>query len=129
MDAPSVDTLVDGLLSDSDSARKYAVFKLQALLSDPSFADAFCQGDGLLALREAVMQTSGNTQAYALGSLDKLLELDMGWEVVEIGLIEKVSVDWRLEKKGRGGGLGCGVGEAMLICGDHRLSRSRWRIR
>jgi len=102
MDAPSVDTLVDGLLSDSDSARKYAVFKLQALLSDPSFADAFCQGDGLLALREAVMQTSGNTQAYALGSLDKLLELDMGWEVVEIGLIEKVSVGLVVGEEGEG---------------------------
>ena len=87
---PDVETLVSGLVSDQESARKYAVFRLQALLSDPSFADAFVEGDGLLALREAVMQTSGNTQAYALGSLDKLLELDMGWEGVDVLVIEKV---------------------------------------
>ena len=89
-DPPDVDTLVSGLAGESESARKYAVFRLQGLLSDPSFADAFIQGDGLLALREAVMQTTGNTQAYALGSLDKLLELDMGWEGVDWLVIEKV---------------------------------------
>ena len=89
-DPPDVESLVAGLVSDSESSRKYAVFKLQGLLSDPSFADAFVQGDGLLALRDAVMQTSGNTQAYALGSLDKLLELDMGWEGVDVLVIEKV---------------------------------------
>ena len=87
---PDVETLVTGLVSDSESARKYAVFRLQGLLSDPSFADAFIQGDGLLALRQAVMETNGNTQAYALGSLDKLLELDMGWEGVDVLVIEKV---------------------------------------
>ena len=91
MDDPAdVETLVQGLTSESESGRKYAVFKLQGLLSDPAFADAFMQGDGLLALRDAVMQTQGNTQAYALGSLDKLLELDMGWEAVDVLVIEKV---------------------------------------
>jgi engulfment/cell motility protein 1 len=89
-DSPDVVTLISGLRSDKESARKYAVFKLQALLSDPSFADAFVQADGVLSLREAVMQTTGNTQAYALGSLDKLLELDMGWEGVDVLVIEKV---------------------------------------
>ena len=90
-DSPDVETLIRGLVSNSESTRKYAVFRLQGLLGDPDFADAFMQGDGLLALREAVMQTIGNTQAYALGSLDKLLELDMGWEGVDMLVIEKVS--------------------------------------
>lgn len=88
-DPPDVDTLVRGLISNSDSTRKYAVFRLQGLLSDHDFADAFMQRDGLLALREAVMETSGNTQAYALGSLDRLLALDMGWEGVDAAVIEK----------------------------------------
>nr|POF26054.1 isoform 2 of engulfment and cell motility protein 2 [Quercus suber] len=35
------------------------------------------------------MDTQGNTQAYAFGSLDALLELDMGWEAVDGGVIEK----------------------------------------
>lgn len=91
---PDVATLVAGLVSDSESARKYAVFKLQGLLSDPSFADAFIQGDGLLPLRQAVLETTGNTQAYAFGSLDALLELDMGWDAVDGAVVEKVGMRW-----------------------------------
>ena len=90
MDEPDVATLVAGLSAESESARKYAGFKLQSLLSDPSFADAFIQGDGLLPLRQAVVDATGNTQAYALGSLDALLEMDMGWEIVDSMVIEKV---------------------------------------
>lgn len=87
---PDVDTLVSGLMSNYDSTRKYAVFRLQGLLGEPEFAIAFLQRDGLIALREAVMETTGNTQAYALGSLDKLLALDVGWEIVDALVIEKV---------------------------------------
>lgn len=87
---PDVATLIAGLTSESESARKYAVYKLQSLLSDPSFADAFVQGEGLESLRHAVLETNGNTQAYALGSLDALLELDMGWDAVDAAVIEKV---------------------------------------
>ena len=94
---PDVDTLVAGLLSNSDSTRKYAVFRLQGLLSDADFADAFMPRDGLFALREAVMLTSGNTQAYALGSLDKLLAADMGWEGIDSWVIEKVHFLSRVE--------------------------------
>ena len=95
-DPPDVDTLVAGLISNSDSTRKYAVFRLQGLLSYPEFAEAFIQRDGLPALREAVLQTTGNTQAYALGGMDKLLALDMGWEGVDPQVIEKVSSRTRL---------------------------------
>lgn len=90
-DPPDVATLVAGLVAESESARKYAVFKLQDLLADPSFADAFIQGDGLSALRSCVLDANGNAQAYALGSLVVLLELDMGWEVVDEVIVEKVS--------------------------------------
>lgn len=90
-DTPDVATLVAGLGSSSESARKYAVFKLQGLLADPSFADAFIQGDGLPALHSCVLGATGNAQAYALGSLLVLLELDAGWEVVDGEVVEKVS--------------------------------------
>lgn len=86
---PDVETLVAGLVAESESARKYAVFKLKALLGDPSFADAFIQADGLPPLRDAVLDTSGNTQAYALGSLNALLELDMGWECCNEEMLDK----------------------------------------
>jgi engulfment/cell motility protein 1 len=89
---PDVDSLVAGLQADSDSARKYAVFKLKTLLGDPSFADAFIRAEGLFALREAVLDSSGNLQAYALGSLNALLELDMAWECCDEGVLEKVGL-------------------------------------
>jgi engulfment/cell motility protein 1 len=90
-ETPDVATLVAGLVSSSESARKYAVFKLQGLLADPSFADAFIQANGLPALHSCVLESSGNAQAYALGSLLVLLELDVGWEVVDAEVVEKVS--------------------------------------
>ncbi|KAM3415519.1 hypothetical protein BST61_g9040 [Cercospora zeina] len=86
---PDTATLVASLHAESESARKYAVFKLKGLLNDPSFADGFIQNEGLPALRQAVLKTTGNTQAYALGSLDALLELDMGWECCDQELLEK----------------------------------------
>jgi len=89
---PDVETLVAGLVAENESARKYAVFKLKALLGDPSFAHAFIQADGLGPLRDAVLDTSGNTQAYALGSLNALLELDMGWECCDEEMLDKVGI-------------------------------------
>ncbi|TKA68101.1 hypothetical protein B0A55_08570, partial [Friedmanniomyces simplex] len=88
-DPPDVAALINGLVAENEGARKYAVFKLQSLLGDPSFADAFIEGDGLYALRQAVLETTGNMQAYAFGSLDALLELDMGWDIVDGAVIEK----------------------------------------
>ena len=91
-DDPDVATLIAGLVTESDSAKKYAVFKLQGLLTDESYADSFVDADGLLPLRHTVLETTGNTQAYALGSLDALLELDKGWDVVDGAVIERVGM-------------------------------------
>ncbi|KAI7464173.1 hypothetical protein KC357_g8001 [Hortaea werneckii] len=88
-DLPDVSTLIPSLLSEQDSVRKYAVFKLQHALADPSFADSFISASGLLPLRQVILATTGNTQAYALGSLDALLELDVGWEAVDGEVIQK----------------------------------------
>lgn len=96
-DPPDVDTLVSGLMSNADSTRKYAVFRLQGLLSYSAFAEAFLQRDGLLALREVIMEATGNTEAYAMGSMNKLLELDMGWEGVDALVIERVSPGGKIE--------------------------------
>ena len=37
-----------------------------------------------------MLESTGNTQAYALGSMDALLELDLGWEWADSEVIEKV---------------------------------------
>ncbi|PNS17109.1 Engulfment and cell motility protein 2 [Sphaceloma murrayae] len=84
-----VSTIVQGMNSESESTRKLAAFHLQSLLADTEFVDAFVQGDGMLALNNMVLRENGNTLAYALGSLNRILELDFGWEQVGIEVAER----------------------------------------
>jgi len=74
--------------------RKMAVFKLQSSINDPAFADIFISSGGLVILRRLIMTTGGNTLAYSLQSLSRLLEVDMGWEIFESSgageLVERV---------------------------------------
>ena len=72
--------------------RKMAVFKLQSVLGDPSFADVFIVEGGLPKLTDLALRANGNTLAYALTSFSRLLELDKGWEYVTEELIERVSM-------------------------------------
>lgn len=94
MDQAEIPSLLASLSSDEDALRKMAVFKLQSSINDPSFADVFISSGGLVVLRRLIMSTGGNTLAYSLQSLSRLLEVDMGWEVFEsIGageLVERV---------------------------------------
>ncbi|GAB7347908.1 hypothetical protein MBLNU459_g5429t3 [Dothideomycetes sp. NU459] len=77
---PDVFTIITGMTSDADSARKLAAYHLQSLLVDSSFADAFAQADGLPILRRLVLGEHGNALAYSLGSLTRLMDMDLGWE-------------------------------------------------
>ncbi|KAI0842036.1 ELMO/CED-12 family-domain-containing protein [Hypoxylon sp. FL0890] len=83
MDQADIPALLSRLASDEDAARKMAVFKLQSSINDPSFADVFISSGGLIVLRRLIMSTSGNTLAYSLQSLSRLLEVDMGWDIFE----------------------------------------------
>ncbi|OTB06623.1 hypothetical protein M426DRAFT_318679 [Hypoxylon sp. CI-4A] len=83
MDQADIPALLSRLASDEDAARKMAVFKLQSSINDPSFADVFISSGGLLILRRLIMSTGGNTLAYSLQSLSRLLEVDMGWDIFE----------------------------------------------
>jgi engulfment/cell motility protein 1 len=94
MDQAEIPSLLSSLSSDEDALRKMAVFKLQSSINDPSFADVFISSGGLTILRRLIMSTGGNTLAYSLQSLTRLLEVDMGWEIFEgIGageLVERI---------------------------------------
>ena len=90
MDSLSVPELVERLSSDEESVRKMAVFKLQGAIGDPSFADVFIQEGGLPKLRFLALHSTGNTLAYCLTSLSRLLELDKGWDHVTDDLIKRV---------------------------------------
>lgn len=127
---PDTATLVASLNAESESARKYAVFKLKGLLNDPSFADGFIQNGGLPALRQAVLNTTGNTQAYALGSLDALLELDMGWECCDQELLEKVCTSMhatRVVRRALVGGMR-GLDRGLMMMFYDRRFRWLYRI-
>lgn len=94
MDQADIPALLSRLSSDEDATRKMAVFKLQSSINDPSFADVFISSGGLNILRRLIMATGGNTLAYSLQSLSRLLEVDMGWEIFETSgageLVERV---------------------------------------
>ncbi|KAL2023457.1 hypothetical protein VTK56DRAFT_2453 [Thermocarpiscus australiensis] len=81
MDQADIPALLSRLASDEDAARKMAVFKLQSSINDPAFADVFIASGGLVVLRRLIMTAGGNTLAYALQSLARLLEVDMGWDI------------------------------------------------
>ncbi|KAM0332441.1 hypothetical protein ACHAQA_002722 [Verticillium albo-atrum] len=83
MDQADIPALLARLASDEDAARKMAVFKLQSSINDPAFADVFISSGGLVILRRLIMSTGGNTLAYSLQSLTRLLEVDMGWDIFE----------------------------------------------
>ena len=83
MDQADIPALLTRLASDEDAARKMAVFKLQSSINDPAFADVFISSGGLVILRRLIMSTGGNTLAYSLQSLSRLLEVDMGWDIFE----------------------------------------------
>ncbi|KAF2739150.1 hypothetical protein EJ04DRAFT_609248 [Polyplosphaeria fusca] len=90
MDTTSIPDLIDRLGSDEESVRKMAVFKLQNAIGDPSFADIFIHEGGLPKLRFLALHSTGNTLAYCLTSLSRLLELDKGWDHVTDDLIKRI---------------------------------------
>ena len=114
MEGTNIPELVERLGSSEDAVRKMAAFRLQSNIGDPSFADIFILEGGLDKLMNLVMNTNGNTLAYALTSLSRLLELDTGWEHVGSlglkgdeqgsGLVKRVSY-YR------------DAGEIVLLCG------------
>ncbi|KAG6999214.1 hypothetical protein G7Y79_00036g071700 [Physcia stellaris] len=90
MESLNVAELIERLGSEEDAVRKMAVFKLQTNIGDPSFADVFISEGGLTKLRYLTLHASGNTLAYSLTSLSRLLEVDKGWEYVNQDLVERV---------------------------------------
>jgi hypothetical protein len=95
MDSVNVSELVARLGAEEESVRKMAVFKLQNAIGDPSFADVFIYEGGLPKLRFLALHSTGNTLAYCLTSLARLLELDKGWDHVTDDLIVRVSANAR----------------------------------
>jgi len=88
-----VRSIIVGIASDSESARKLSAYHLQSLVGDAAFARAFVQAQGVPALKQVVLEDSGNALAYALGSLTRLLEMDLGWDHLSSDVIERVRIN------------------------------------
>lgn len=82
--------LVESLGSPDDSIRKRAAFRLQSIVSDPSFVDNFETAGGIAKLHMLALNANGNTLAYSLAAYSRVLEMDQGWSSVDQDLIGRV---------------------------------------
>lgn len=95
-----VRSIIAGITSDSESSRKLSAYHLQSLVSDAAFARTFVQAQGVPALKQVILEENGNALAYALGSLTRLLEMELGWDRLSSDVIERVRIDVQKSPKG-----------------------------
>ncbi|KAJ3415709.1 hypothetical protein HDV05_004387 [Chytridiales sp. JEL 0842] len=72
--------LVDDLSLEEEQDLKRTLFRLQKLMKEEEFVDEFLARGGLERLQEIITWSQGNTLAYALTSLQNLMEHDHGWD-------------------------------------------------
>ncbi|KAJ3179798.1 hypothetical protein HDU87_002366 [Geranomyces variabilis] len=65
---------------DDQSLLKRTIFLLQKYLKEDEFVDEFIALGGLDKLQDIIITAQGNTLAYALTSLQTLMEHDRGWD-------------------------------------------------
>ncbi|CAG8462244.1 25589_t:CDS:10 [Dentiscutata erythropus] len=76
--------------STDDKTLKLTTFSLQKYIKEVEFADEFFKKGGLKSLIEIINNSSGNTLAYALTSMQNLMEHDHGWDDLASDFINKV---------------------------------------
>ncbi|CAG8475045.1 7244_t:CDS:10 [Paraglomus brasilianum] len=76
--------------SNDEKTFKLTTFSLQKLIKEVEFFDEFLRRGGLRSLIEIINTSSGNTLAYALTSMQNLMEHDHGWDDLDILFINKV---------------------------------------
>ncbi|CAG8526137.1 1084_t:CDS:2 [Racocetra fulgida] len=72
--------ICEKLGSTDDKTLKLTTFSLQKYIKEVEFADEFLKKGGLKSLIEIINNSSGNTLAYALTSMQNLMEHDHGWD-------------------------------------------------
>lgn len=83
--------MVDKLSSGEPSVLKLATFSLRSLIKERAFLAEFIARGGVDALQEVIRRSSGNTLAYALLSLQNLLELEeSGWVGLERSFVARI---------------------------------------
>jgi len=83
--------LIDKLSSTDPAVLKPATFSLRSRIQERAFLDQFVARRGVAALQGVVRRTTGNTLAYALLSLQTLLELENdGWAGLDRAFVARV---------------------------------------
>ncbi|GAA5841843.1 hypothetical protein JCM9279_003127 [Rhodotorula babjevae] len=83
--------LIDKLSSPDPAVLKPATFSLRTRIQERAFLDQFVARRGVAALQGVVRRTTGNTLAYALLSLQTLLELENdGWGGLDRAFVARV---------------------------------------
>ncbi|KPV74203.1 uncharacterized protein RHOBADRAFT_54055 [Rhodotorula graminis WP1] len=83
--------LIDKLSSTDPAVLKPATFSLRTRIQERAFLDQFVARRGVAALQGVVGRSSGNTLAYALLSLQTLLELENdGWGGLDRAFVARV---------------------------------------
>jgi engulfment/cell motility protein 1 len=84
--------MVEKLATRDDKTVKLATFELRRYIQEPVFREEFLSRGGLIELAACIRSAHGNTLSYALASLQKLMELDHGWESLDTDFISKVCI-------------------------------------
>ena len=91
--SPSLEAgrILEDLSSNDILILKKATFLLQKYIKEVEFADQFLFLGGLRKLEDVIEKSEGNTLAYALTSLQNLMEHDHGWDDFDSAFISTVS--------------------------------------
>ncbi|KAK4051977.1 hypothetical protein OIO90_004507 [Microbotryomycetes sp. JL221] len=83
--------MVDKLNTAETSVRKLATFSLRTLIKERVFLEEFVKRGGVAALQQVIQSSTGNTLAYALLSMQHLMELeDRAWQDVDSQFVARI---------------------------------------
>ncbi|KAF8605927.1 hypothetical protein BDV93DRAFT_543115 [Ceratobasidium sp. AG-I] len=82
--------ILDRLQSTDKQSLKHALFSLQKYIREHEFTQEFLKRDGLRELLGAIDTNTGNTLAYALTSMQNLMEHEYGWDNLQPNFISRI---------------------------------------
>ncbi|CAE6428889.1 unnamed protein product [Rhizoctonia solani] len=82
--------ILDRLHAADKESVKHALFSLQKYIREHEFTQEFLKRDGLRELLGTIESNSGNTLAYALTSMQNLMERDYGWDNLQPSFVLRI---------------------------------------
>lgn len=83
--------MVDKLKSSEANVVKMGTFSLKTLIRENGFLSEFLNRGGFQALQQVIHKSAGNTLAYALLSMQGLLDLEQrGWAGLDSSFISRL---------------------------------------